>query len=140
MVQVHAQRLTPDAKLPAVSQPGDVAADLFSAADATIPARGRKLVPTGIAVELPPGYRARIHSRSGLSLKHGIEAGAGLIDNQYRDAIGVVLFNHSDVDYTVTAGDRIAQICIERYDEPAFVEVDLVPPTGRTAGFGSSGR
>jgi dUTP pyrophosphatase len=140
MVQVNAQRLTPDAKLPAVSQPGDVAADLFAAADATIPARGRKLVPTGIAVELPPGYRARIHSRSGLSLKHGIEAGAGLIDNQYRDAIGVVLFNHSDVDYAVATGDRIAQICIERYDEPSFIAVDLVPASGRTAGFGSSGK
>jgi dUTP pyrophosphatase len=140
MVQVKAQRLSADAKLPAVSQPGDVAADLFAAEARTVPARGRILVPTGIAVELPPGYRARIHSRSGMSLKHGIEAGAGLIDNQYRDAIGVVLFNHTDSDYPIAVGDRIAQICIERYDEPSFLEVDLVPASGRTAGFGSSGR
>jgi dUTP pyrophosphatase len=140
MVQVRAQRLTPEAQLPAVSQPGDVAADLYAAAATTIPARGRALVATGIAIELPPGYRARIHSRSGLSWKHGIEAGAGLIDNQYRDAIGVVLFNHTDVDYPVAVGDRIAQICIEQYEEPSFVEVGHVPASGRTAGFGSSGR
>ncbi len=139
-MDVRTQRLLPTAKLPTVSQPGDVAADLYAATAVVIPARGRSLVPTGLAMELPSGFRASIRSRSGLSLKHGIEAGAGLIDNQYRDAIGVLLYNHTDVDFPVAIGDRIAQICVERYDEPGFIEVDSVPPSGRSAGWGSSGR
>ncbi|MBC7543410.1 MAG: dUTP diphosphatase [Candidatus Sericytochromatia bacterium] len=138
-MQVRTCRLSPSARLPTVSQPGDVAADLHAAEAVIIPARGRCLVPTGLAMELPPGYRASIRSRSGLSLKHGIEAGAGLIDNQYRDAIGVLLYNHSDVDYPIAAGDRIAQICIERYEEPGFIEVDELSSSSRTAGWGSSG-
>lgn len=140
MVAIRTQRLKPGAILPTVSQSGDVAADLYAAEAVMIPARGRKLVDTGIAIELPAGFRARIHSRSGLSLKHGIECGAGLIDNGYRDAIGVLLYNHSDQDYPVQAGDRIAQICIERYDEPRFEEVEAVTATGRSSGWGSSGR
>lgn len=138
-VTVRFQRLSDRARMPLVSQAGDVAADLFAAAEVVIPARGRAMVPTDLALELPLGFRARIHSRSGLSLKHGIEAGAGLIDNAYRHAIGVLLYNHSEVDYVVREGDRIAQLCIERYTHPVFVEVDAVTPTTRTTGWGSSG-
>lgn len=140
MVPVPTQRLIPEARLPVVSQPGDVAADLYAAAAVTIPARGRALVPTGLILELPPGYRASIRSRSGLSLRHGLEAGAGLIDNAYRDEVGVLLYNHGDVDHAVAVGDRIAQICVERYEEPSFVEVAQVAHAGRGAGWGSSGR
>ncbi len=139
MTTVRFQRLSDRARPPLVSQEGDVAADLFSAADVVIPARGRALVATDLALELPPGFRARIHSRSGLSLKHGIEAGAGLIDNAYRHAIGVLLYNHSDSDYAVREGDRIAQLCIERYTHARFEEVEVVAPTARTPGWGSSG-
>lgn len=138
-VSVRFQRLSEAAIPPRVSQEGDVAADLFAAAAVRVPARGRVLVPTDIALELPPGFRGRIHSRSGLSLKHGIEAGAGLIDNSYRHAVGVLLYNHSDDDYDVKAGDRIAQLCIERYQEPSFEEVASVAASARTAGWGSSG-
>lgn len=138
-VTVRFQRVTEQAIAPKVSQSGDVAADLHAAAPAVVPARGRAMVATGLALELPPGFRARIHSRSGLSLKHGIEAGAGLIDNSYRHPIGVLLYNFSDVDYDIQPGDRIAQICIERYHEPLFVEVESVQATDRTAGWGSSG-
>ena len=138
-VTVGFQRLSDRAIAPRVSQSGDVAADLFAACETVIPARGRALVATDVALELPAGFRARIHSRSGLSLKHGIEAGAGLIDNAFRHAIGVLLYNFSDEDFNVAAGDRIAQICIERYTEPRFVEVDQVSASERTAGWGSSG-
>lgn len=138
-VRVRCARLSPHAVLPVVSQEGDVAADLCAAAAVVIPARGRHIVPTDLALELPVGYRARIHSRSGLSLTHGLEAGAGLIDHGYRHAIGVLLYNHSDHDYQVSPGDRIAQICIERYSHPHFIEVDEVAPTGRSTGWGSSG-
>lgn len=139
VVTVRFQRLSEQAVSPVVSQPGDVAADLHAAAGTVIPARGRAMVATDLALELPPGFRARIHSRSGLSLKHGIEAGAGLIDNSYRHPIGVLLYNFSDEDYQVRPGDRIAQICIERYHEPRFMEVERVEATERSTGWGSSG-
>lgn len=138
-VTVRFQRLSERARPPLVSQAGDVAADLHAAAAVVIPARGRAMVPTDLALELPEGFRARIHSRSGLSLKHGIEAGAGLIDHSYRHAVGVLLYNHSDEDYAVSEGDRIAQLCIERYTLPSFEEVASVAPTARTHGWGSSG-
>ncbi len=128
------------AVLPVVSQDGDVAADLFACETVVIPPRGRALVHTGLALELPPGFRARIHARSGLSLKYGIETGAGLIDQGFRDPIGVVLYNHTDVAYAVQLGDRVAQLCIERYTLPTFEEVEAIAPTGRSAGWGSSGR
>jgi dUTP pyrophosphatase len=138
-VTVRFQRLSDRARPPLVSQDGDVAADLYAAADVRIPARGRALVPTDLALELPEGFRARIHSRSGLSLSRGIEAGAGLIDNSYRHAVGVLLYNHTDEDYPVKEGDRIAQVCIERYTHPVFEEAPSIASTGRTAGWGSSG-
>jgi dUTP pyrophosphatase len=132
--------VAPGAIVPLVSQLGDVAADLFASEAMVVPARGRALVGTGIKLELPEGYRARLHSRSGLSLKNGIETGAGLIDNKYRDEIRVVLYNYTDVDYEVQVGDRISQICIEKYETPEFVLVESVAHAGRSAGFGSSGR
>ena len=139
-VSIRVQRTTDSASLPRVMQPGDVAADLTASQAVTIPARGRALVPTGLVLELPEGFRARVHSRSGLSLKHGIEAGAGLIDQGYRHEVGVLLYNHSETDFPVAVGDRIAQLCIERYTHPQFVEADAVERTERTAGWGSSGK
>lgn len=138
-IAIQIQRVLPTATLPRVMQAGDVAADLSAAEPAIVPARGRALVATGLVLELPPGFRARIHSRSGLSLKYGIEAGAGLIDQGYRHPVGVLLYNHSDVDFAVGVGDRIAQLCIERYTHPEFVEVPAVEGSARTAGWGSSG-
>jgi dUTP pyrophosphatase len=139
-VTIRLQRRHPDATVPRVMQHGDVAADLYACAPAVVPARGRALVDTGLVLELPEGFRARIHSRSGLSLKHGIEAGAGLIDQGYRHPVGVLLYNHSDQDFPVAAGDRIAQLCIERYTHPLFEEVAEVAASERTAGWGSSGQ
>jgi deoxyuridine 5'-triphosphate nucleotidohydrolase len=110
----------------------------FARQEAIIPAYGRGLVSTGIALELPEGYRAKIHSRSGLSLKHGIEAGAGLIDQGYRREIGVILYNHGGEDFCIARGDRIAQIAIERFELPELIEVEDFEDTGR-GGFGSTG-
>ncbi|MDB5100635.1 MAG: hypothetical protein JWM80_5056 [Cyanobacteria bacterium RYN_339] len=138
-VTIPAQRVLPTATLPRIMQAGDVAADLSAAEAAVVPARGRALIATGLVLELPAGFRARIHSRSGLSLKHGIEAGAGLIDQGYRHPVGVLLYNHSDVDFPVAVGDRVAQLCIERYSHPIFEEVLAVDTTSRTTGWGSSG-
>lgn len=138
-VQVWVALTHPQAQLPKAMQPGDAGADLFACEATTIPARGRALVQVGLALELPEGHRARLHSRSGLAWKHGIEVGAGLIDQGFREAIQVLLHNHSDQDFPVAVGDRIAQMCIERSEQAQFLLVEAVQPTGRGAGWGSSG-
>ena len=129
----------PEATAPKVMQVGDVAADVFSCEAVIVEARSRALVQTGVILELPPGFRARLRSRSGLSLKYGIEVGAGLIDNSHRKPFGVVLYNHSDDTFIVEVGDRIAQLCIERYTHPTFHVVDRIEEVGRSEGWGSSG-
>lgn len=137
---VKIKKVRENARIPHVVQSGDVAADIYAPIDASLPARSRIRIPTGIAIQLPPGYRGRIYSRSGLSANFGIEVGAGIIDNHFRDEIQVVLYNHSNQPYEIKAGDRIAQLAVERYTFPEFVEVDHLEPTSRTSGFGSSGR
>nr|CAD1828228.1 unnamed protein product [Ananas comosus var. bracteatus] len=93
-----------------------------SAVEATVPARGRALVATDLSISIPVETYARIAPRSGLSWKHAIDVGAGAIDADYRGGgdrrglpgpVGVLLFNHSDLDFQVKAGDRIAQLIIE---------------------------
>ncbi len=138
-VTIPVQLAATTAAMPRVMQAGDVAADVAASEAAVVPARGRKLVATGLILELPEGFRARLHSRSGLSLKHGIEVGAGLIDQGFRLPLQVLLYNHSEDDFVVAPGDRIAQLCIERYQHPMFTEVEAVEATDRTPGWGSSG-
>lgn len=138
-VRIPVQLTGDAAALPRVMQAGDVAADVAAAEATVIPARGRGLVATGLVLELPDGFRARLHSRSGLSLKHGIEVGAGLIDQGFRHPVNVLLYNHSDVDFPVAPGDRVAQLCIERYSHPEFVGVPAVEASARGTGWGSSG-
>jgi deoxyuridine 5'-triphosphate nucleotidohydrolase len=129
----------PQATLPRVSQPGDVAADVTAVEAVTIPPGARALVETGLVLELPPGYRGRFHSRSGLSLKYGIEVGAGLIDQGFRHPVRVLLYNFGEAPFVVHPGDRIAQLCIEPYVHASFKAVDHVPLSERTEGWGSSG-
>ena len=138
-VNVRIKRVDPRAILPRIAKPGDVCADLHALDEGTVPARGRAFIRTGIALELPEGYRARIHSRSGLSC-NGILAAPGVIDNGYRGEVGIVLLNHGETAFRYRAGDRVAQLAIERYWEPVFVEVDDLSETERgVTGFGSSG-
>lgn len=105
-----------------------------------IPARGKAVVKTDIQVELPEGCYGRVAPRSGLAVKNFIDVGAGVIDEDYRGNVGVVLFNHSDVDFPVAKGDRIAQLICERIFYPTIEEVDDLSDTKRGAGgFGSTG-
>jgi dUTP pyrophosphatase len=118
--------------------------DLYAAVEGTVTiAAGQwKLVPTGIAVALPEGYEGQVRPRSGLALKHGIGMlnGPGTIDADYRGEIGVILFNFSDVPFSVQRGDRIAQLVLARVEKANFVKVDVLAATGRGAGgFGHTG-
>jgi deoxyuridine 5'-triphosphate nucleotidohydrolase len=114
--------------------------DLCSNENTVVPARGRKLVHTGIAITIPEGHYGRIAPRSGLALKKGIDVGAGVCDADYRGEICVILFNHSDEDFEINEGDRIAQLILEWISTPPIRVVDDLDDTERGEnGFGSSG-
>ncbi|KAL0819062.1 hypothetical protein ABMA28_008340 [Loxostege sticticalis] len=115
--------------------------DLKSAYDYVVPARGKLLIKTDLQIELPPGCYGRVAPRSGLALKNFIDVGAGVIDEDYRGNVGVVLFNHSDQDFVVTKGDRIAQLICERIYYSELEEVSNLSETKRAdGGFGSTGK
>ncbi|XP_037810711.1 deoxyuridine 5'-triphosphate nucleotidohydrolase, mitochondrial isoform X2 [Lucilia sericata] len=114
--------------------------DLRSAYDLTVPARGKAVVKTDLQIEVPNGSYGRVAPRSGLAVKNFIDVGAGVIDADYRGNLGVVLFNHSDQDFEVKQGDRIAQLICERIFYPELEQVDALDDTKRgTCGFGSTG-
>ncbi|CAK1545684.1 unnamed protein product [Leptosia nina] len=114
--------------------------DLKSAYDYIVPARGKELVKTDLQIELPSECYGRVAPRSGLAVKNFIDVGAGVIDEDYRGNVGVVLFNHSDQDFIVKKGDRIAQLICERVYYPKLVEVSNLTETIRgDGGFGSTG-
>ncbi|KAJ0172265.1 hypothetical protein K1T71_012238 [Dendrolimus kikuchii] len=114
--------------------------DLKSAYDYAVPARGKELVKTDLQIEVPSGCYGRVAPRSGLAVKNFIDVGAGVIDMDYRGNVGVVLFNHSDTDFVVKKGDRIAQLICEKICYPTLVEVPKLSETERGEdGFGSTG-
>jgi dUTP pyrophosphatase len=137
-------RLDPDLPLPAYAHPGDAGLDLHARQDAHLPAGGgRALVPTGIAVAIPPGHAGFVLPRSGLALRKGIALvnAPGLIDAAYRGELQVVLLNTDPADdYTVHRGDRIAQLVVQRIDEVVWHVVDTLDGEDRGGGFGHSGR
>ncbi|XP_045779057.1 deoxyuridine 5'-triphosphate nucleotidohydrolase [Maniola jurtina] len=114
--------------------------DLKSAYDYTVSARGKELVKTDLQIELPSGCYGRVAPRSGLAVKNFIDVGAGVIDEDYRGNVGVVIFNHSDQEFIIKKGDRIAQLICERIYYPELVEVANLTDTKRAdGGFGSTG-
>ncbi len=145
-IQIHIARLDPDLPLPAQAHDHDAGYDLAARCDADLPAGGgRALIPTGLAVAIPPGYGGLVLPRSGLALRHGVTClnTPGLIDPQYRGELKVLLVNTDPATaYTVHRGDRIAQLVITAVESTIdWVEVDQLDDTRRdTFGFGSTGR
>lgn len=131
---------------PSFATAGSAALDLRACLDApvVIPAGGRALVPTGIAIALPSAeYVALLFARSGLAVKKGVALanGVGVIDSDYRGEIGVGLLNSGKEDYTVLPGDRIAQLMVVPVVQPELLFAGELPQTDRGAGgFGSTGR
>ena len=102
----------------------------------------RKLIPTGLFIELPIGYEAQIRPRSGLALKRGLTVlnTPGTIDADYRGEIGVILINMSQEAQTIEPGERICQMVIAKHEQPTLMEVEVLGETERgTGGFGHSG-
>ena len=102
----------------------------------------RKLMPTGLYIELPVGFEAQIRPRSGLALKRGLTVlnTPGTIDADYRGEIGVILINLSQDPQTIEPGERICQMVIAKHEQPKLLEVDVLGETERgSGGFGHSG-
>lgn len=132
--------LNPKAKVPTRGSSLAAGHDLYSIENIVLKARGRVVVSTGIAVAVPPGYYGRVAPRSGLAVKHGIDTAAGVIDADYRGELKVALFNHSDEDYNITEGERVAQLIIEQIFIGDIEVAESLEDTNRGAGgFGSSG-
>ncbi|XP_032615567.1 deoxyuridine 5'-triphosphate nucleotidohydrolase, mitochondrial-like [Hylobates moloch] len=115
--------------------------DLYSAYDYTILPMEKALVKTDIQIAFPSGCYGRVASRSGLAAKHFIDVGAGVIDEDYKGNVGVVLFNFGKEKFEVKKGDRIAQLICERIFCPEIEEVQALDDTERgSGGFGSTGK
>jgi dUTP pyrophosphatase len=129
--------------VPVYSRDGDAGADLTSSEYALIPAGGRALVKTGIKIAIPYGYVGLVHPRSGLALKSGITVlnTPGTIDSGYRGEVGVILYNTTDIHFEVQAGDRIAQLVVQKVETVEFNKVDALIESDRgEGGFGSTGK
>jgi dUTP pyrophosphatase len=143
-MRVKIKRLRPDAFLPAYAHgpEEDAGMDLRAAEDALLKPGEPALIPTGLAIELPPGSEAQVRPRSGLALKHAITLpnSPATIDPGYRGEIRVILLNLGREEYRVERGDRIAQLVIARYEPVEWEESELNHTSRGDGGFGSSGR
>ncbi len=142
-LEVALVRLDPDLPLPSYAHPGDAGADLRTAVDVELAPHERALVPTGVALALPPGFVGLVHPRSGLAARHGLSVlnTPGTIDAGYRGEVSVLLVNHDPTTpVRLRRGDRIAQLVVQRHERARFVEVDRLPDSERGGGgYGSTG-
>jgi dUTP pyrophosphatase len=141
-MKIRIKKLHPDAILPSYAHGSeeDAGVDLRAVERVVLSPGTSQGVPTGLAIELPPGYEAQVRPRSGLGLKHSVTVNFGTIDPGYRGEIRVVMFNLGRADYVVEKGDRIAQLVIARYEAIQWEEGELGDSVRGAGGFGSSGR
>jgi dUTP pyrophosphatase len=141
---IFVTKLHPEAQLP-LSAHGpheDAGFDLMAVEEVTLPAGRWAGVPTGLAIEIPAGYEGQVRPRSGLARKFGVTLlnAPGTIDPGYRGEVQVLMINHGSEDYTVKAGDRIAQLIIGAYADVSWeVQEQLAVSTRGAGGFGSTG-
>ena len=142
--RLRVKRLREDAEVPTYASPRAAGLDLSAALDGplTIAVGGRAAVPTGLAIELPPGTEGQVRPRSGLALRHGVTVlnAPGTIDEDYRGEVRVLLVNLGDEAFVVQPGDRIAQLVVAPIARVSCDVVDALDETARGAGgFGSTG-
>lgn len=143
MNEVKIKLLSDSAKVPVKATEHSAGYDLFSNEDYLLGKNKFALISTGISIELPIGYEAQVRPRSGLAAKQGVTVlnAPGTIDADYRGEVKVILINHSDVDFEIKKGDRIAQMIISSVaNADLIVTNDLTDTTRGTGGFGSTGK
>ena len=126
--------------LPAYASAHAAGADLCASECRLLSPGEHAAVGTGLRLEIPPGHVGLIWPRSGLALRHGVDTLAGVIDSDYRGELRVVLVNHGREAYRIAAGDRIAQLLIQRVERADFVRSALGASERGAGGFGSTGR
>ena len=134
-----------DLDLPSYETPGAAGADLRAAIgeDLVLEPGGRALVPTGLAFDIPEGLEVQVRPRSGLAARHGVTVlnAPGTIDSDYRGEVKVILINCGAASFTVSPGDRIAQIVVAPVLQARFALVEEIGASARgSGGFGSTGR
>ena len=141
-MRIRIKKLHPDAAMPhyAHGPSEDAGMDLRALERVVLSPGVAQGVPTGIAIELPPGSEAQVRPRSGMALKHSVTVNFGTIDPGYRGEIRVILLNLGSEPYTVHAGDRIAQMIVARYEVVEWDAGELPESNRGAGGFGSSGR
>lgn len=145
MKVLKVKKLREDVVLPQRAHSTDSGLDLFAAEDVVIWYGEQKLVPTGIAIELEPGYEAQVRSKSGLALKDGLFVlnSPGTVDHGYQGEVGVILYNTSRTKVAqIKKGQKIAQLVIQKVELPEVIEVDEIYNEGTDrgdGGFGSTG-
>jgi dUTP pyrophosphatase len=142
-VRMSLRRLDPELPLPRYAHTGDAGLDLFSATSVDISPGHRVLIPTGVAVAIPDGHAGFVQPRSGLALRSGLSFvnTPGLIDSHYRGEIKLIAINLDPANtISISRGDKVAQLVIQRCETVEIVEVDELDDTERgVGGFGSSG-
>jgi dUTP pyrophosphatase len=142
VTELLVRRLHPDASVPSGAYPGDAGLDLASVEEAEIGPGERRVIPTGIAIAIPPGHAGFVQPRSGLAARHGIAVvnSPGLIDSGYRGEVKVVLLNTDPHEpFRIAVGDRIAQLVVLAVPQVHVTVSDDLPLTERAErGFGSS--
>ena len=132
-----------DATIPKYQTTGAAGCDLHATEDAIVRAGDRRVINTGLRLQIPPGYQAQVCSRSGLAAKYGVMVlnAPGIIDQDFTGEIKVILFNSGKEDFIVKKGDRIAQLVFLQVFQAIFQKSEEMPATMRgDGGFGSTGR
>lgn len=142
-VEVLVTRLDPEVPLPAYAHPHDAGADVVTTVDVVLAPGERAVVPTGLAVAVPPGHAAFVHPRSGLAARAGLSIvnAPGTVDAGYRGEIKVCLVNLDPASpIRLSRGDRVAQLVVQPVSTARFVDVDELPASARgVGGYGSTG-
>ncbi|CDW79864.1 deoxyuridine 5-triphosphate nucleotidohydrolase [Stylonychia lemnae] len=141
--KLRIKKLDAKAFLPTKGSEHAAGYDLYSIEDTVVKSKDKKLISTGISMQIPVGNYGRVAPRSGLAVKNFIDVGAGVIDADYRGEVKVLLFNFGEQDFSINVGDRVAQLIIEKYTRTEIEEVPMDQDLDSTArgegGFGSTG-
>ena len=142
-MQIKFKKLCNDAIIPEYKTAGSAGMDICTIDDYVLMPGERKVFQTGLAVAVEDGYEVQVRARSGLSAKEGVTVinGVGTIDSDYRGQIGVALVNLSNIVVHIHPGDRIAQLVVNKIEQPEIIVVDELGETIRgEGGFGSTGK
>ena len=137
------EKLHPEAKLPVYGSTKAADCDFFTPVAGTLAPGEQIIIKTGLKMKIPAGWRIKLEPRSGLAVKYMLDVMAGVIDEDYRKEIGIVLINHGNKPFEFEIGDRIAQGSVEQYFQADFEEghvPDKDEESNRDGGFGSTGK